>query len=589
MPVTNKNTLDAIRAPSTYNSYHHPDYNYYRSEWNMIRDAIAGERRIKEKGTDYLPSLDTDFGTAYEKFKSRAVYVNMVSRTVSGLVGTLFKKNPKVSGVKLSELDDLTIEGLPLNLFAKKVTAEVAGLGRIGLLVDMIDEKPYLTEYVAENILSWKYRIIKGRQVITYVLLREIVNFTPEFGVDNIADPNSTAKLGNYTGSALIARHRVLTLENGIYKQKLYSINENMSPNTTLSGQKESMEEIIPTRGGEPLDFIPFVVIGPLSPTAEIQRSPIADITYLNIAHYKTSAMLEHGRHYTALPVYYAPIAPGQEDTEYLIGPDVVWEVPEGTTPGILEYKGQGLKSLSDSLVEKEEHIAQLGGRIMGIRPLAVAESDNIYAMKQAAEIALLLGISESVSQGLTVAVRWYLDWQRKPIKGVVIKLNQDFKEQALDARELRAVALLYQSGIYPIEELFRVLQNSDFVHETTTLEDFKEMLNRLASFPNQPDVAAQFEGYADASARTVDQRADKDRLAANKNSSAQRKSNEKQTSERGDQQLELQTLMFDQGRHTATFEADLAAKAAKNTVTLPNGQPKPAEIPTKPVNRNKK
>jgi hypothetical protein len=53
---------------------------------------------------------------------------------------------------------------------------------------------------------------------------------------------------------------------------------------------------------------------------------PILDILTLNVSHYKTYAQLEHGRFYTANPIYYVSGA-GEEDTEYHIGPSVVWEI----------------------------------------------------------------------------------------------------------------------------------------------------------------------------------------------------------------------------------------------------------------------
>jgi hypothetical protein len=548
MSVVSYSTIESIRAPSTFSSYEHPDYKYYRPEWNQIRDALAGERRIKDLGQDYLPSLDSTYGTEYDTYKNRAVYVNMVARTVQGMVGTLFRKNPKVTGVKIDDLNDISLDGLNLSMFAKKIAFELAAIGRIGLLTDMHDGgEPYITEYIAENILSWDYKIVKGRQVLNYVLLREIVNFTPKFGA-------STDSSATFFNGALVARLRILYLDDeGIYKQKLYTITDKDYHTSAPALQKYI--DITPTKNGKTFDFIPFVIIGSTSVSPQVQRSPMYDITTLNLAHYRTSAQLEYGRHCTALPIYYAQIGPGEEQADYQIGPGVVWEVPTGQTPGILEFFGTGLKSLSDSLIEKEEHIAQLGGRIMGIRPQAVAESDNIFKMKQANEISILLGISTSLSAGLTQSVKWWLDWQRKDNKKVSIRINQDFNSLSLDARELRAVALLYQSGILPIQELFRVLQDSEFIDENTTLPEFQAMLDDSKNFPNQPDVSAMHEGYKNADSRTADKRNELERKQQEKLAEKQRDHAEDLTNIRGQQQSDLQSQMFEQGRITSQFE----------------------------------
>jgi len=566
---TGSNSLEALQARSELTSFLHSDYKYYHPEWVMIRDSLAGERRVKEKGTDYLPSLDVEYGTSYETYKQRATYVNMVARTVLGLVGTIFRRPLKAENANKADLDNVTINGLDLNLFAKKLAYEICSVGRVGVLVDMTakDQRVYMTEYVAENILSWQTTVINGREVLSYVLLREIVSDVARLDDSTVAPSNP------WDGtSSLRARYRLLLLDNGVYKQRLYNFDPTDESPSFLG---KEYEEVTPTRNGKPFDFIPMVIVGPFSPTPEVQKSPVYDITALNMAHYRTSAQLEHGRYYTALPVYYVPIAPGQETGDYHVGPSVVWEVGPDMKPGVLEYYGTGLKSLTDSLTEKEEHIAQLGGRIMGIRPQATAESDNIFALKQANEMSILLNITESLSLALTRVFTWYLDWQRKPIKGIKIKLNQDFKSLNIAARELRAVALLYQEGIIPIQSVYETLQASEFISEDITLEEFKEMLSDLKNFPNQPDVAAMHAGYPDASSRLRDDMAERQQSVLQEEAALSR-----------EQQLLLQDDMFEQGKVTAQYEHGLTKDLETHKSKLKKSEMKAAPKPAQPLSK---
>ncbi|MFM7009105.1 MAG: DUF4055 domain-containing protein [Betaproteobacteria bacterium] len=572
MVTRSNNSLDAVRQASGLDVYSHVDYRYYKPEWDDIRDAIAGERRVKERGTAHLPALDVEYGTSYEVYKERAVFVNMVSRTVMGLVGTIFRRQLKAENVSKEDQKNVTLNGLDLNLFAKKLAFEVCSVGRVGVLVDMVQEKPYLTEYVAENILSWRTRTVNGREVLDYVLLREITDETP------ILDGTPVSSNGDYVGG-LSARYRVLILDNGVYKQRVYTV-KGSETNPSFSGR--AYTEVTPTRNGKPFEFIPMIIIGPLSPTPEVQKSPVYDICTLNYAHYRTSAQLEHGRYYTALPVYYVPVQPGQEENTYHVGPSVVWEVPADTKPGVLEYYGTGLKSLTDSLIEKEEHIAQLGGRIMGIRPAATAESDNIFKMKQANEMSILLNITESLSLGLTTAFKWYLDWQRKSSKDVRIVLNQDFKSLAIAARELRAVALLYQQGILPIDEVFKILQDAEFINDELTLAEFREMLDNLDNFPNQPDVAAMHEGYPDAASKLLDGTNRRKESLDAMQSDADRAHAKLIEQRRQDQQFNLQDEMFKQNTRTSQFEAQQAKELETLKAELKAKLP-PAQAPVKP------
>ncbi len=574
--------MDAIRQGSGLDTYAHGDYKHYRPEWDAIRDAIAGERRVKERATDYLPPLDVEYGTSYETYKERAVFVNMVARTVLGLVGTVFRRPLKVEGVRDKKLlQNVTLDGLDLNLFAKKLAYEVCSLGRIGVLVDMAakGEKPYLTEYIAENILSWRTSTVNGREVLDYVLLREITDQTPLLSEES----ENASDTSNYTGG-LVARYRVLLLVNGVYKQRVYTVSS-QEANPDFKGL--AYTEVTPTRNGKPFDFIPMVIIGPMSPTPGVQKSPIYDIVSLNYAHYRTSAQLEHGRYYTALPVYYVPTTAGQEQGDYHVGPSVVWEVPSGEKPGILEYYGTGLKSLADSLVEKEEHIAQLGGRIMGIRPAATAESDNIFKMKQANEMSILLNITESLSSALTTLFRWYLEWLREKAEDVFVKLNQDFKSLAIAARELRAVALLYQEGIIPLQIVYETLQASEFISDEISLDEFERMLKNIENFPNQPDVEAKFQGYPDKATQLRDQQSKRQLNSLESEAEMNRQHQNLIDQRRLDQQFDLQDQMFSQGKQTAQFEHQQAKEMEKLKSNLKIKEAKAAPKPkpaTKPA-----
>ncbi len=564
-----QNSLEALQARSELSSYLHADYVYYHPEWVMIRDALAGERRVKEKGTTYLPALDVEYGTSYETYKERASFVNMVARTVLGLVGTIFRRPLKVENVDKADIENVTLSGLDLNLFGKKLAYEICAVGRVGILVDMHSDKErvYMTEYVAENILSWQTEVVNGREVLSYVLLREIVAETPRLDRDSLPE----SRVGGLP-NGLRARYRALLLDNGVYKQRVYSFPVDQQ-NPTFLGKE--YKEIVPTRNGKEFDFIPMIIVGAFSPTPEVQKSPVYDITALNMAHYRTSAQLEHGRFYTALPVYYVQISNAQQDQggDYHVGPSVVWEVPQDAKPGILEYYGSGLKSLADSMMEKEEHIAQLGGRIMGIRPQATAESDNIFALKQANEMSILLNITESLSLALTNVLRWYLDWQRKPIKDVKVKLNQDFKALNIAARELRAVALLYQQGVLPIQSVFEVLQQAEFIAEDLTLAEFKALLDDLKNFPHQPDVAAMHEGYPDASSRLRESMAQDQQGILQDEAALAR-----------EQQLILQDDMFKQGELTAKYEHGLTKDLETHKSNLKIKESKAAPKPKTPA-----
>lgn len=557
------NSLAALRAAGDIFDYVHPDYKYHKQDWDLIRDLIVGERRVKEMGRLYLPALGKDSGSTYESYKDRAVYVNMLARTVNSHMGTIFRRPLKVTGideVQRKRLESIGYGQESLNTVGKNAARELDTLARVGLLLDRDElgaNDPYITTYVAENILSWKEQKVDGRMVLTYVLLREVVEDLTE--LNGSAQPTIT----KHDASAMTARYRVLRLNSaGHYVQDVYEPFA-PDPNRAQMVLPTSPKTYVPKINGQPMTFIPMVIFGPDGISAAVQKSPVLDIAHLSLAHYRTSAQLEHGRFFTALPVYYVSKAPGgSEQAEYTLGPSVVWETAPGEKPGILEFYGTGLKTLQDSLIEKEEAISQLGGRIMGIRAAATSEAEAIFKMKQANETSILLGITESLAEALTRLLRWYFTWigREKDANNVRVMVNQDFKALMISARELRALALLYQEGILPVDEVYRVLQEAEFVNDEVTLEEFKAMLTDPMQFPGQPNVEAMREGFANATDR------DKARLSKEEDDRAAKSARD---------------LQDQKGKQDAAAAKTAAATAQKVAAAQPN-QPAPGN----PANR---
>ena len=539
------NSLVALRAAGDVYEFVHSDYKYHKQDWDLIRDLLAGERRIKEMGALYLPPLGKDGGSTYAAYKDRAVFVNMLSRTINAHIGTIFRRPIKVSGLSdasKKKLDAIGQSGESLNSLGKNSAKEIDAIGRVGLLLDR-DENgndPYITTYMAENILSWKEKIVDGRKVPSYVLLREVVERMR--AVEPTKEPVPRTLL-SATDNSMTVQYRVLRLDdNGNYIQEVYQP-------TSIDPSQPSVlpatpKVIRPTMNGAPMKFIPMVIIGPQGVGMAVQRSPILDIAYLNLAHYRTSAQLEHGRFFTALPVYYVAKAPGgAEQAEYTLGPSVVWECAPGEKPGILEFYGTGLKTLESSLIEKEEAISQLGGRIMGIRAAATSEAEAIFKMKQANETSILLSITESLAEALNRLVRWYFTWigRESEAKSVKIEINQDFKALMIGARELRALALLYQEGMLPVNEVYRVLQEAEFIGDEVTVDEFVGMLTDPMQFPGQPNPEAMREGYADATSRDKFKLSKEEDARAASEADKARKQQQRQADQQARQQQQQQ------------------------------------------------
>ncbi len=481
------------------------DYNNWRMIWQAIRHAMIGEVEIKRHGHTYLPQPDGMDEDQYAAYLDRAVFYNMVYRTVTGLTGAIFRRDPRVlnAGPRLEQMmPRVSKDGLSLAIFAKVIAQEMLSVGRYGVLVDKSTNdgpnvRPYLAGYTCENILDWSTIEIDGRDEFDYILLREFDTDRRLYIFEgNEAKPNSQY-------GQLYFNYRILRLtwdeefQRHVYQQEFYS-----SPGEDAD-LSSTPQVFVPMVYGRPMERIPFRFFNATTNLPDVEKPPILDILTLNMSHYKTYAQLEHGRFYTANPVYY--VTGGTEDDSYHIGPSVVWEVGSNEKAGIIEFNGQGLKSLENALEAKESQVASLGGRLIGDSNTA-GQSDNQIKLKDRNEQSLLLNVTTVINENFTYLLRVMAEWVNEARPELTFRTNQDFLLDQAAAREFRAVTMMYEAGLLPIEIIYEFFLKAEIIPEYVTKEKFLEMLEDKAQFPNNPDFDARKDGFPDAKTQRNDE-----------------------------------------------------------------------------------
>lgn len=478
------------RSRNNIPTWAHPEYKYYWEEWKIIRDCCEGERDVKGEREHYLPRLEGMELGEYKTYLQLACFYNFSGRTAGALVGTLLKKVPIVDALPpelVPRLQTITQNSESWDCFLERATDEFVKMRRYGVLVDLSSvvssvPNPYLTEYVAEDILDWSEDVdpVSGRRKLTRVVLREWKEVRQ-------LPANATFKVQQF---------RVLELVDGVYRQSLHAV-----PNADATLETPPVVTT-PNIRGNSLDFIPFCILG----GAGCRKSGMTDIARLNLSHYTSYAILEHARFYTGLPVYYAEVD-GEGGNEYVLAPNRVWEVAKGCRAGVIEFNGQGLKFLENALTQKEAQAASLGGRMIGVTAQSTAETDNQTLMKDRNEQAILLQNARSLEEGATFILR---TWARFNLvtaddaAKILVEYNKDFLYSAIGSREFRAIQSMFQSGALPVEVLYDYMKKAEVIPEAMTLDEFKTLLNSATSFPNQPDFQARKEGYANALSRTT-------------------------------------------------------------------------------------
>ena len=499
----------------------HLDYDASLPSWLRARDVIAGEDAVKTGGIKYLPRLDSQSDDEYDGYKSRACFFNATSRTADGFLGLLFRRDPEVKlpdrhagvgGALRVFTDDVDLMGTSLFTFCKGVVGEILAVGRCGTLIDWagsgasrwqghsqsVEERAYVVRYAAEDILNWQTQRINGRNVVTMIALREIVERP-----DN--DDQFAVKI---TETVRVLKLEVLPDGGTRYVVEIWQVladgHRAKSPSSWLgnfwSGPKSSqtktewtlVESRVPLRLGKPLPLIPFVFHGPRNALPDVDKMPLADIISVNLDHYRLDADYKHGLHYTALPT--AWVSGFDKTSELRIGSSTAWvaETP-GAVAGFLEFKGHGLSTFENAQNRDERLMAVLGSRMLEDTK-RVGETADAIELRQAGENSILMTLALSVSDSISQVLRWVYWWNSteqypEDISEslVLLQINTDFTAKGLTAMELTAIVSAWQAGAISQATMFDLFRKGEVLPTGRTDDEEKNLVRAgLATLKNQ-------------------------------------------------------------------------------------------------------
>jgi len=501
----------------------HPDYDANLNAWQRARDVFAGEDAVKVAGEKYLPRLDAQDDTEYRAYKNRASFFNASARTADGFVGLIFRRDPAfklpngkngVGGALTGFVEDADMLGTTLAAFSKKLVSEIINVGRAGTLIDWnqdVEQRAYAVAYKAEDIINWHTERVNGRNVLTLLVLKEVVS-------DNLIDPFEPETVEQLRVLKLVpstttpnaedgSRGRSPHLNQGQQEwQYVVEIWQFLPDGNTPSGTKSRgkrrwklVETITPLRLGKPLPLIPFVFHGPRHSLPDVDKIPLDDIIAVNLDHYRLNADYKHGMHFTALPT--AWVSGFDKSSSLRIGSSTAW-VSEtvGATAGYLEFHGQGLSTFERAMDRDEQLMAVLGTRMLESKK-KVGETAAAIELRQSGENSILNTVSLSISSSLTQVLRWVYWWNStEPIPDdigpdlVLATLNTDFSITGMSPQEITALVAAWQAGAISQATLFDLFRAGEVIAPGRTNEEEVRLLAQgKTETPKKPVLATDF------------------------------------------------------------------------------------------------
>ena len=455
----------------------HPKYDKMLPLWEKCQDAAEGEHAIHAATTKYLPRLRAEKDEDYSARLARTPFFNATWRTISGLKGMIFRKDPvfeQPAGLE-AYLQDVDMAGTPLELFAQEVVESVLTVSRAGVLVDYppavepgatvtvaqavrMGMRPMLQCYGAVDIINWKAARVGNVVKLTLVVLRESADLE---GDDEFAQESET-------------RYRVLDLFEGKYRQRVFRIN-------SKDEDEQVGGDIYPVMNSKPMDTIPFVFFGADDSTEEPDSPPLLDLVEMNLHHYGVSADYEHGCHWSGLPTLFVFGLQGDSDNPIYIGGAAANCVQDPQGHAEYAHVDSGFDALQHNLASKENQMAVLGARMLEQQKSAVEAADTLK-QRAAGEQSQLAGMATVISLAMTRVLTMFAQWAGVDAE-IDYQLNRDYDVAGMSAQELTALVAAWQSGMPGASgpNVYALMQAREMADPTVTYEEEQSRIESQA------------------------------------------------------------------------------------------------------------
>jgi hypothetical protein len=458
----------------------HPDVTDREPVWSMIRACVIGQRAVKELGDKLLPrpnASDTsqENQDRYALYLERAVFYNITGRTLRGLVGYVFAKEPVVTLPQpLQALEaDIDGAGTTLDQQAKRTLGAALSLGRCGLLVDYpaVEEgkvatkqdqaagaiRPTVIFYEPEDIRDWRCTAIGAESVLVSLTLRER-------GLDAEGKVETKFRLFTIEGSAVRVRVVQETGENG----DEVILSDTMPKDST----------------GAVLTRIPFLFVGAETNDSSVDEAPLADLAELNVAHYRNSADHEESCYLISQPTlavaglteaWVKDILKGK----ILIGSRSAVLLPQGGSAMLLQVSPNTMTK--EAMEHKERMMVALGAKL--VEQKEVQRTATEASMEHAGEVSTLTSCAANVFAAYKKAFTFAGIFAGATNAEIDYDLSEPLALTPLAADQANALIALFQGQLIDFEEARFNLKKSGVAWK----DDQEVRDNNAAEGFNQP------------------------------------------------------------------------------------------------------
>jgi len=439
----------------------------YLEIYRQIKDCIDGEHRIKKSGDTYLPRPNATDDSAenedrYKAYKQRAVFYNVTGRTLAGLTGQIYKREPVIQVPETMQAIVENADGAGINLvqLSKKSSAYTLGFGRSGIFIDYPategsvsraeleegDIRPTINVYAPYDIVNWRTTVRGAKEILSLVVLKEKEQYCEDGFESKTRDRYRVLRLGTVEDA------QNGTEANGTYNVELWSdIGGEMSVNQTHT----------PTDAeGNPLREIPFIFIGSENNDHEIDKAPLYDLSVLNIAHYRNSADYEESSFMVGQPTpFFSGLTENWVENvmngQIQLGSRAAVPLPENGTAGLLQANPNIMPK--EAMDHKEKQMVALGAKLVEEREIRRTATESM--IDNASETSILTSSAKNVSEAYTRALTTCQQFMVGVEGEVEFELNTEFEISSMSYQDRLQMMQEWQGGALSFQEVRHVLK----------------------------------------------------------------------------------------------------------------------------------
>jgi hypothetical protein len=404
----------------------------------MIRDCIAGQKKVKDQGDLYLPRPNSADDSAenearFAAYLQRAVFYNVTGRTLAGLTGEIYKREPVIEVPENLKPIVENADGAGINLIqlSKKSSAHVLAYGRSGIFVDYPntegvvsraeieqgDIRPTISSYAPYDIINWRTTTRGAKEILSLVVLKE-KHISCDDGFEyKVGDSYKVLRLGT------IEDAMNGTEAQGVYNVEIWRVRGNMT----------EMDEVN---------------------DAEIDKPPLYDMAVLNIAHYRNSADYEESSFMVGQPTpYFSGLTENWVKNvlkgQVQMGSRAAVPLPENGTAGLLQPNPNIMPK--EAMDHKEKQMVALGAKLVEEREIRQTATEAM--INNASETSILTSSAKNVSEAYTRALITCQQFVGTSSEEVKFELNTEFEISSMGYQDRLQLMQEWQAGLLAFPE----------------------------------------------------------------------------------------------------------------------------------------